>query len=153
MPKFIDVTFTKEGFEKLKREHDELVIRRPQVLARLVAAREQGDLSENAGYHASKDELAQIDRRVRELKLLIKYGQVVDLKSSGQVTLGSTVKVKSDGDVFEYQIVGRLEADPIAAKLSEVSPIGSALLNSKVGDKVEVEAPSGKIVFEVIEIN
>lgn len=152
MKKPIDVSFTKEGFAKIKQELQNLIDKRPQVLARLVAAREQGDLSENAGYHASKEELGTIDRRIRELKLLIRFGQVVVVKSSDSISIGSIVTVKSPAADFEYEIVGKLEADPTHGKLSEVSPIGAALLGKKVGDKVQVETPNGKIDLQVLNI-
>ena len=147
------VKFTKEGFEQLKQELEEIIARRPQVLVRMVAAREQGDLSENAGYHASKDELHKIDRRVRVLKYLIRTGQIMDVQSDGLVGIGSNVKVKSGDDEFEYKIVGELEADPVHGKLSEVSPIGSALLGKKVGDEVHIEIPDGGISYRIIEVN
>ena len=152
MQKIVDVKFTKEGFEKLKQEHQNLISRRPEVLARMVEAREQGDLSENAGYHASKEELLQIDRRIRELVILMRVGEVVDQKASDQVRVGSIVKITDGTEIFEYQIVGRLEADPLHGKLSEVSPIGSTLLDKKVGDEVEVEIPDGKMVYKIIEL-
>ena len=152
MLKPIDVTFTKEGFEKLTKELVDLAEKRPQVLARMVAAREQGDLSENAGYHASKEELAKIDRRTRELKYLIRNGRIAEGKSRDEVSVGNTVKVQSGDDEFVYKIVGRLEADPANAKLSEVSPVGAALIGKKLGDEVVVETPDGKIIYKVIEI-
>lgn len=148
----INVKFTKEGFEKLKVEHQKLLEKRPQVLTRLVAAREQGDLSENAGYHASKDELAQLDRRVRELKYLMRYGQIISAQLSGMVTVGNTVKVSKANETFEYKIVGLLEADPSQGRLSEASPIGNALIGKKVGDEVEIVIPDGKITYKIIEI-
>ncbi|MBI2327408.1 transcription elongation factor GreA [Candidatus Curtissbacteria bacterium] len=147
------IRFTKEGFERLKEELAEIVVKRPQVLARMVAAREQGDLSENAGYHASRDELAKIDRRIRELKYLIRTGQVVSGQSDGQVSVGSIVKVTNGDAEFVYKIVGQLEADPVAGKLSEVSPIGSALIGRKIGDEVVIDIPNGKIVYKVLAVS
>lgn len=153
MKKPIDIKFTKEGYEKLGLEYKQLTEKRPAVLARMVAAREQGDLSENAGYHASKEELGKIDSRLRELKILMRFGEIVDSKGSGTVGVGSSVKVSTGQDTYEFNIVGQLEADPVRGKLSEVSPIGSALLGKKAGDRVEVESPNGKTVYTVIAIN
>lgn len=153
MKKPIDIKFTKEGYEKLGEEYQQLTEKRPGVLARMVAAREQGDLSENAGYHASKEELGKIDSRLRELKLLMRFGEIVDSKGANAVGVGSTVKVSKDAETYEFNIVGQLEADPVHGKLSEVSPIGNALLGKNVGDQVEVEIPDGKIVYTVLEIN
>ena len=152
MQKIVDIKFTKEGFEKLKQEHHDLTSRRPEVLARMVEAREQGDLSENAGYHASKEELLQIDRRLAELKILMRFGEVVEHTVSDKVQVSSIVELTNGQGFFEYQIVGRLEADPLHGKLSEVSPIGSTLLDKKVGDEVEVEIPDGKMVYKIIEL-
>lgn len=152
MKKPVDVKFTKEGFEKLKKEYQDLLEKRPGVLDRLVAAREQGDLSENAGYHASREELSQIDRRLREINILVRHGEVVESRVSDQVGVGGTVKVTDGTNFYEYKIVGALEADPLCGKLSEVSPIGCALIGKKVGDQVEIEIPDGKIVYKIIEI-
>lgn len=133
-------------------EYQALTEKRPLVLARMVAAREQGDLSENAGYHASKEELGKIDGRLKWLKILMRFGEIVDSKGSGTIGIGSTVKVSRDNDTFEFSIVGRMEADPAHDKLSEVSPIGSALLGKSVGEDAEVETPNGKIVYRVLEV-
>ncbi len=152
MKKPIDIKFTKEGYQKLGEEYRELTEKRPQVLSRMVAAREQGDLSENAGYHASKEELGKIDSRLRELKLLMRFGEIVDSKGADSVGIGSAVKVSKGNDTFEFNIVGRLEADPVHGKLSEVSPIGSALMGKTVDDEIEVETPDGIISFKILEI-
>ena len=149
----IDLKLTREGLEKLKKEYEALIQKRPQVLERMVTAREQGDLSENAGYHASKEELSRIDYRLNELKILMRFGEVVEPKaSSGQVQIGKVVKLTNGKDFFEYKIVGRLEGDPLNGKISEVSPMGSALFGKREGDKVEVETPDGKISYEIIKI-
>ena len=153
MKKPIDIQFTKEGFEKLKEEYQALVDRRPGVLTRMVAAREQGDLSENAGYHAAKGELGWIDRRLRELKLLMRFGDVVESSQKAIVAFGSVVTVQSGEEKQDFTIVGKLEADPIRGRLSDVSPIGSALMGKKVGDKVEVDIPDGHVTYEVVAIN
>lgn len=152
MKKPIDVKFTKEGFEKIGKEYQDLLEKRPQVLIRLVAAREQGDLSENAGYHASKEELGRIDRRLRELKILMRFGEIVQSHNSDSVSIGCIVTINNGIKNFEYMIVGKLEADPINNKLSEVSPIGSALLGKKVGAKVEVETPNGRMTYKILAI-
>lgn len=152
MKKPIDVKFTKEGYAKLGEEYQQLTDKRPLVLARMVAAREQGDLSENAGYHASKEELGKIDGRLRWLKILMRFGEIVDSGGSGIVGIGSDVKVSRDKETYEFSIVGRMEADPAHDKLSEVSPIGKALLGKSVGDEAEVETPDGKIVYKILEV-
>lgn len=144
---------TKEGLEKLKAEQDKLTNKRPQVLERMTQAREQGDLSENAGYHAAKEELAFIDHRLRELKLLIRSANVIKTSQNSTVDLGSVVTLLTNGRKVVYTIVGNLEADPANGKLSQASPIGSALIGKKNGQKVEVEIPDGKIIYTITQID
>lgn len=151
MKKPIELKLTREGFDNLKKELDFLLERRPGVLTRMVAAREQGDLSENAGYHAAKEELGRIDRRTRELKIMIRFADVVDSHRAAIVDFGSVVTVEQDGQKSVFTIVSKLEADPVHGKVSDVSPIGSALLGAKVGDIVNVDIPDGKIAFKIIE--
>lgn len=152
MKKPLDIQITKQGLENLKKEHDDLESKRPGVVERMSQAREQGDLSENAGYHAGKEALAYIDYRLRELKLLIRNAHVIKTKQNNIVGFGSTVTILCNGKQTVYTIVGKLEADPANGKLSEASPIGSALLDKKVGVSVKVETPSGKIAYKIVEI-
>ena len=150
--KMADIRITREGFEKLKEEYKNLIEKRPHVLIRMVAAREMGDLSENAGYHASKDELARVDRRLRELRLLMKHVEVVEKQDSGNVSVGSSVKVTDGRHVYEFMIVGSLEADPAHGKFSQVSIIGLALIGKEVGNEVSVETPDGQITYKILTI-
>ncbi|MEX2028640.1 MAG: transcription elongation factor GreA [Candidatus Curtissbacteria bacterium] len=154
--------FTPAGFEQLKSELATLVERRPGVLTRLVAAREQGDLSENAGYHAAKEELGKIDSRIREIKLMMRLGEVTESKDVEIVGFGNVVVIRelvsrkleiNDGETdFEFTIVSAQEADPVNGKVSDSSPIGSALLGKRVGDNVEVFSPNGKAAYRIVEI-
>lgn len=144
--------FTKDGYQKLQEELQKLIEKRPGVVIRLSAAREQGDLSENAGYHAAKDELGWTDSRIRELKHLIRFAQISDGGSKEEVTFGSRIKVNDGQRDIEFTIVSAMEARPIQNKISDSSPIGSALIGKKVGEKVEIETPSGKITFNITEI-
>lgn len=144
--------FTKEGIENLKKELDILIKRRPQVVINLSNAREQGDLSENAGYHAAKEELSQIDSRMRELKFLIRLAITPEKTISETVTFGTTVTVDDGTTKRKFTIVNALEADPKIGKMSDISPIGSALLNKKLGDIVTVESPNGKMTYKIISL-
>ena len=144
--------FTKEGFENLEKELKALIDRRPIVVKHLSEAREQGDLSENAGYHAAKDELSQLDSRVREIKYLLRIGKVVESNGQEQVGFGSKVTVEAENSSKQFTIVEQLEADPAGGKISTSSPIGSALLGRKLGETVEIETPQGKTIFKIIEI-
>lgn len=153
MKKPIDLQVTKEGYANLQKEFAELTERRPGVLTRMVAAREQGDLSENAGYHAAKEELGRIDRRLRELKIMLRFADVVEASGVDVVSFGGSVKVKIDGTEMNYAIVSAIEADPMKGKVSDSSPIGRALIGKKVGEKVAIETPGGNVIYEILEIN
>lgn len=149
-----DIKLTPEGYKKHEEEQKELVEKRPHVLKRMVDAREQGDLSENAGYHAAKEELGRIDSRLRYLKILLRFAKVSISAQKQVVEFGSTVKISSGGGpTLEFKLVSALEADPSQGKMSVNSPIGSALLGKVTGDKIEIEAPDGKVNWEILEIN
>ncbi|PIQ73009.1 transcription elongation factor GreA [Candidatus Roizmanbacteria bacterium CG_4_8_14_3_um_filter_36_10] len=145
---------TKEGFENLKKELDDLLtIKRPRAIERLHKARSMGDLSENSEYNAAKEGLAFVERRVQEIEEIIKMAQVVENHNhQNQVEIGSSVTVEVDGKKEMFQVVGEFEADPFKKKLSHTSPIGQALTGKKVGDWVEVEVPAGKIKYKIVEI-
>ncbi len=149
MKKPINVQFTREGFEKLKTEYDELLASRPEAVVKLTQMREMGDLSENAGYHAAKEKLGQIDHRLRELKLLLRFGEIIEDAAGDVVDLGTRVTVENNDGVFEYTIVGGMEADPSKNKLSNTSPIGSALMGKEAGDSITIETPNGSIAYKI----
>lgn len=153
------IYLTEEGLVELKKEHNELTnVRRPDVLARVTQARNQGDLSENAEYVAARDELSFIDGRIDELEELLKQVSIIkeaSKKSGGKniIELGSTVTLHIDGKKEVYTVVGEWEADPIEKKISHESPLGKALLGKTIGEKVEVTAPAGKIVYKVVDVS
>ncbi|OGG00346.1 transcription elongation factor GreA, partial [Candidatus Gottesmanbacteria bacterium RBG_13_37_7] len=145
---------TKEGLAGLKKEYDELVnTKRPALVERLALARGQGDLSENSEYAAAKQDLAFIDGRISELEQVLHEAKVVISRSKKKVDIGCkvTLHLKNKKEVFT--IVGEWEADPTRQKISHSSPLGKALLGKKVGDKVEVEAPAGKILYKILSID
>lgn len=146
------ITFTKEGFAALVKEEQDLTTKRPHVLKRMVEAREQGDLSENAGYHAAKEGLGYIDSRLRAIKDLKRFGQIIEGSQNGEVNVSSTVTVDNQGEKQTFTIVGELEANPMENKLSKTSPIGSALIGKKVNDSVVVEIPAGKLFLKILEV-
>jgi len=148
------VILTKEGLEKLKTEYEELVnTKRKDIVDRIAKAREQGDLSENGAYHAAKEEQAFIEGRIEELEVILKNALVeVSTTTDGTVKVGSLVKVKIEGGEEEFSIVGAPEANPTERKISHESPLGSALVGKKVGDVVQVEAPVGKIAYEILAV-
>lgn len=155
MDKAKRIQITKEGFEELKRELEELVdIKRPKVVERLSNARVQGDLTENSDYLNAKNELEFLDGRIEELQEVLKNAEVISDKKQGGdgVGLGTKVTVKVNGSTHTFHIVGEWEADPAEKKISYTSPLGQALIGKRVGDRVEVEAPAGKIVYEILAI-
>jgi transcription elongation factor GreA len=148
------IQITKQGFESLKKDLGELMdVKRPKLVERLSYARSQGDLSENSDYQNAKEELEFLDGRISELQGVLKNAVVVDGKSkNGEASIGTKVTLKVNGKEHIYQIVGDWEADPINKKISHTSPLGQALVGKKTGDKVEVEAPAGKITYKILAI-
>ena len=152
------IYLTKDGLGELKKEFEELSkIKRPDVLSRVSQARSLGDLSENAEYVAAREELSFIDGRIDELEELLK--QAVLISESGSkstnhaVKLGSRVTLNVKGKKEAFMVVGEWEADPKEKKISHESPLGKALIGKKVGEKVEVEAPAGKVLYTIVSVN
>ena len=146
---------TAEGLEKLKKELELLTgQRRKEVIERIQEAVAHGDLSENADYAQAKEEQSFIEGRIQELEEVLKNAEII--KSNGHsniVAVGSTVKVNVNGGERTYTIVGSNEANPAAGRISNESVVGQKLLGLKKGDKVEIETPGGKSVYEVLEIS
>ena len=150
------IYLTKKGFEDLQKEYDDLVSkRRPEIVERLSAAREMGDLSENAEYTAAREELSFIDGRIEELEELLKQAELIsdDNNKTHSVDLGSQVIVKIGDKQETFTVVGEWEADPVEKKISHESPLGKALIGKAVGDEIEVEAPAGKMSYKIISIS
>ena len=148
---------TYEGIKKLEEELEYLkTVRRKEITEKIKVALGYGDLSENSEYDDAKNEQAFIEGRIIQLENMLKNAVVVDESEipTDKVSVGSIVKVMDyefDEEV-EYAIVGSAEADPMNFKISNESPVGSALLGKKVGDVVEVTVPSGVSKFEILEI-
>jgi transcription elongation factor GreA len=149
------VQMTPLGYRQLVDELEQLEkTERPEAIERLSRARDFGDLSENAEYHSAKEALSNLEGRAEELKDILNRVLVVDLPKKGgeQVSIGSLVHIEVNGSAHEYTIVGEWEADPAAKKISHESPLGKALMGKKVGESVEVEAPSGIISYSIKEV-
>ena len=145
---------TKDGIKELQKELDLLVSRRSDIADAIKTAREQGDLSENAEYHAAKDDQERTEARISELEHILTNTSVISKpKSSGKVVLGSTVKLKGDSGLKTFIVVGTVEADPLEGKISDESPIGQALLGKNVGDAVEIPTPSATKTYKVTQIS
>jgi transcription elongation factor GreA len=148
------IQLTKEGFDNLQEELKDLKeIKRPEAVERLHKARSMGDLSENSEYNAAKEGLAFVEGRIQEIETILKSAQIVEnCNSNHHVEVGTSVTVEIDGKKDQFQIVGDFEADPVKKKLSQTSPIGSALIGKKVGDWVEIRVPAGTIKYKIVEI-
>jgi len=148
---------TREGYEKLQQELEYLrTTRRKEVAQRLRDAMEDGDagIDNDAEVDAAKNEQAFVEGRIRELELLLANVHIVEKSEQMEVVqIGSTVTIQEDGMEAEvYTIVGAAETDPVHGRISNESPIGSALIGHRAGDEVEVKAPNGSFVVKIIKV-
>jgi transcription elongation factor GreA len=145
---------TPEGETRLKAELEELTGPRRQELAqRLRAAIQMGDLSENADYHKAKEDQGFLEGRIQEIEAILRMAVIIEKKHSDVVAVGSHVTIQeADYPPETYHVVGAKEADPRNGKISNESPIGRALLDHKVGETVQADAPDGKIEFKILKI-
>ncbi len=152
-----ETLITAEGLEELKAELDELkLVKRKEISEKIKAALAFGDISENAEYDEAKNEQANVESRIAKLEIMIKNAKVIKTsKKNGVVNIGSKVKIKDleFDEEMEYTIVGSAEADPFKGRISNVSPLGEALLGKKLGAIIEVESPMGdKIKYQIITV-
>ncbi|TMD17148.1 MAG: transcription elongation factor GreA [Chloroflexi bacterium] len=150
-----DVPITPEGLESVQKELDQLTTqKRPAIVAKIKAARELGDLSENFEYHAAKNEQGMMEARIKELEAIIKNHVLIErTAANGVVGMGSTVRFSESGEDEEcYRIVGPTEADPKAGRVSHESALGKALIGHRVGDEVEIKTPSGRYSVRITAI-
>ncbi len=149
------VYLTKKGRKKLEEELIYLQdTKRQEVASRLHEAMEDGELIENAEYEAAKNEQAFVEGRILELEHMLSAAQEIKRRrSTDMVRIGSTVEVREDGSPVEtYTIVGIAEANPKDGLISNESPLGRALLEGKIGDKIKVKAPAGDLNFKIVKI-
>jgi transcription elongation factor GreA len=152
-----ETLITLEGLEELKRELEELkLVKRKEISEKIKAALAFGDISENAEYDEAKNEQANVEARIAKLENMIKNAKIISTtKKNGVVNIGSKVRIKDleFDEEMEYTIVGSAEADPFKGKISNVSPLGEALLEKKPGDIIEVESPAGgKIKYKILTV-
>jgi transcription elongation factor GreA len=146
------VLVTREGYEKLQEELKNLKTKgRKEVAARIKEAIAYGDLSENAEYEEAKNAQAFLEGRILELEDKVKNAEIIKSQKATVVQLGAKVKIKDldSGQTFEYTIVGSTEADQLAGRISNESPVGSALLEHKVSDEVTVISPKGRVKYKI----
>lgn len=149
--------YTEEGLKKLKDELEFLErVERTRISNDIAEARDKGDLSENAEYHAAKEEQSMLELKIAKLKEVLSNARIIDesLLDTSKVLIHSTVRLKNTATnaEFKYILVADSETDLKEGKLSVNSPIGKGLLGKKVGDIAEVTAPSGVMEFEILEI-
>jgi transcription elongation factor GreA len=148
------IVLTKDGLSDLKKEFDQLLkVKRPDLVERLANARTLGDLAENSEYAAAKQDLAFVDGRIAELELILHEAKVVTSHSKKKVDVGCKVTLHINGKKEIFTIVGEWEADPMQLKISHSSPLGKALIGKKVGEKVEVDAPAGRLLYKIVNID
>jgi transcription elongation factor GreA len=151
------IPLTPEGFRKIKEELEKLMkVDRPKNVQAIAEARAHGDLSENAEYHAAKEQQSFIAGRIDELKTKIAMAQVIDPSKIKQSSAGFGAKVKvldTEADVeYIFTLVGPEEADAKHGKISLSSPVGKALIGKEVGDTAIIKAPARTIEYEILEI-
>lgn len=149
---------TVAGAEQLQAELTRLkTVDRPRVIQAIADARAHGDLSENAEYHAAKEQQGLLEARIKDLETKLASAQVIDpttIKSNGRVVFGATLELRDEhgGQTVTYQIVGDYEADIAQGKISISSPIARALIGKEQGDLVEVQVPGGVRQYEILDI-
>lgn len=152
-----EVLLTREGYNRIEAELEHLVtVKRKEVAERIKEAISFGDISENSEYDSAKSEQADLEEKIAKLEGMLRKAIIIDEDgiSFDQVNIGAKVKIKDleYDEIIDYTIVGSTEADPYEFKISNESPVGSALINKKQGDIVEVQVPDGIIKYEILEI-
>lgn len=145
-----------EGFKQLEKELDRLKKERPGVIQAIKEAREEGDLSENAGYDAARERQGMLEARIKYIESRMAQFNVIDLDtiSGDKVMFGATVKIEDleSGEEKEYTLLGPDEADYAKGSISVQSPVARAMLGKEEGDEIVVDAPRGKIHYEIVSI-
>jgi transcription elongation factor GreA len=143
---------TIDGKKELEQELDALKSQRGEVAERIASARDHGDLRENAEYDTARDEQARMETRIAEIEEILQNAEIIKAKHGSTVQVGTTVELELKGKQVVYTVVGPVEADPLAGKISNESPIGQALLGKKVGEAVTIETPKGKVEYKITAI-
>ena len=146
---------TAEKIEQLKEEMADLIKNKmPSLARRIDDARQMGDLKENAEYHAAREDLGWAQGRVKEINFILDNTKIIASGTSdGSVQIGSTLRVKVNKVEKEYTVVGAQEADPLSGKISNESPLGSAFLGARKGDKIQVELPAGVQEYKILDVS
>lgn len=143
---------TNEGKKELECELEELKSHRSATADKIAEARDFGDLSENAEYDSAREEQGLLESRIAEIEDVLLNAEMIKGGSKTKVTLGSKVELKNGRKPVVYTVVGPVEADPLAGKVSNESPIGGAIFGKKVGDSVTITTPKGIVNYKIISI-
>jgi transcription elongation factor GreA len=144
------VLLTAEGLAKLKHDLEIISERRIEAADRMKEAAQPGDIEDNPEFEQAKEEVARLDDRIYELQEMIGRAQIIEGKASSVAEPGSTIEVvDEDGDTLTYHLVGAVEADPGAGRISVESPVGRALVGKRQGDRVSVSVPAGTVQLTV----
>ncbi|MEK7166736.1 MAG: GreA/GreB family elongation factor [Patescibacteria group bacterium] len=146
------IKFTKDGYQKLKDDFEKFTYQRKSAVINLRTAREMGDLSENGAYKAARFELSSIDRELRRLTYLLRFGEITAISHTEFIGFGSHITLTTGKQKRSFMLVEGYESNPHENKLSVQSPIGKAVVGKQVGDKVTVNAPNGSIVYTIIQV-
>jgi len=152
-----EIILTEEGLKKLQEEFETLkTVKRKEVAEKIKVARGFGDLSENSEYDEAKNEQAIVEARIAEVEAMLKIARVLDEDEIAHdtISVGSRVKLRDleFDEIEDYYLVGSTESDPLNNKVSDESPLGKALLGKTIGDKVSVDAPSGTVPYEILNV-
>ena len=143
---------TEEGRATLEQELDELKGRRGDIAEKIAAARDFGDLSENAEYDAAREEQGLVETRIAEIEDILQNASIIQATAGSTVGLGSRVELKTGDKTVVYSLVGPVEADPLSGKISNESPIGLQLMGKSVGDQATISTPKGDTTYEIVSL-
>lgn len=144
---------TEKGKGDLEVELADLKSRRGEIAEKIATARDFGDLRENAEYDAARKEQGLVETRIAEIEEILQNAEIIQLSDGSAVVLGSTVELQSADKAVAYTVVGPVEADPLAGKISNESPIGKELMGKKVGDEVKIKTPKAEMIYIVKSIS
>ena len=148
------VLLTAEGLEKLKHDLQQARERRVEAADRMKEAAQPGDIEDNPEYEQAKEEVQRLDDRIYELTEMIGRAQIIEQRHSSTVDAGSTIELEDEeGERAVYNLVGAIEADPAAGRISLESPLGRALLGKRKGDQISVAAPAGNIEMRILSVS
>jgi len=150
------IPISMQGFRRLEKELADLKKERPAVIQAIAEAREEGDLRENAGYDAARERQGMLEARIRYIESRLATSQMIDLDSldGDRVTFGATVEIEDveTGESKTWTLLGPDESDPAKGSISLLSPVGQAMLGKEEGDEIVVDAPRGKIRYEIVSV-